>query len=77
MVGDKIKYTCKNCGSFTSIREEWADLKPKRCMNRKCNTSFIKFPDALVVQMPNQSMEMPPTKVASIKKGKKSEAQDN
>jgi hypothetical protein len=53
MVGDKIKYTCKNCGWFTSIREEWGDLKPKRCMNKKCNTSFLKYPDSLIIQVPD------------------------
>jgi hypothetical protein len=52
MVGNKIKYTCKNCGWTTSIREEWADLKPKRCMNKKCNTSFQKFPESLIAERP-------------------------
>lgn len=52
MVGDKIKYTCKLCGWYTSIRKEWADLKPRRCMNKKCNTSFIKNVEALAVQLP-------------------------
>ncbi len=48
----KINYACKNCGWTTSIREEWADLRPKRCMNKRCNTSFIKNPEALDVQAP-------------------------
>lgn len=54
MVGNKIKYTCKNCGWTTAIREEWADLKPKRCMNKKCNTSFQKFKEALIVEVPSK-----------------------
>jgi hypothetical protein len=53
MVG-KIKYTCKNCGWTTSIREEWADLRPKRCMNKKCNTSFQRSPDSLLVELPQK-----------------------
>lgn len=48
----KIKYVCKKCNWETSIREEWGDLKPKRCMNKKCNTSFIKTPDQLSIQIP-------------------------
>lgn len=47
-----IKYNCKNCGWGDEIREEWADLKPKRCMNKKCNTSFVKNPEALETVMP-------------------------
>jgi peptide subunit release factor 1 (eRF1) len=54
MIGNKVKFTCKNCGWTTSIREEWADLKPKRCMNKKCNTSFMKSPDSLVVELPSK-----------------------
>ena len=68
MVGDKIKYTCKNCGWTTSIRQEWTDLKPKRCMNRKCNTSFSKHVEALVVQMPEEEKI-----VVVSKKSKKNE----
>lgn len=51
---NKIKYTCKNCGWTTSIREEWSDLKPKRCMNKKCNTSFHKSPDFLLIDLPQK-----------------------
>lgn len=51
-MSQKIKYTCKNCGWETHIREEWADLKPKRCMNKKCNTSFLKSPESLEVSRP-------------------------
>lgn len=50
----KIKYTCKNCGWETSIWEEWSDLKPKRCMNKKCNTSFILNPDSLIITTPEK-----------------------
>lgn len=54
---NKIKYTCKNCGWETSIREAWGDLKPKRCMNKKCNTSFLAKPDILTVQRPVKKKE--------------------
>lgn len=49
---EKIKYQCKNCGWETAIREEWGDLRPKRCMNKKCNTSFAAHPDALIITRP-------------------------
>lgn len=62
MIGDKVKYTCKNCGWVTSIRKEWADLKPKRCMNKKCNTSFQKSPDSLITEMPKEMVDKKPTK---------------
>jgi len=48
----KIKYTCKECGWHTSIWEEWEDLKPQRCMNRKCNTSFRVNPTSLIIEKP-------------------------
>lgn len=48
----KIKYTCKKCGWHTSIWEEWEDLKPARCMNKKCNTSFRVDPSSLVIEKP-------------------------
>lgn len=70
MVGNKIKYTCNNCGWTCSIREEWPDLKPKRCMNRRCNTSFEKNKEALKVDMPVQVEEAVPVK------NKKSKRQD-
>lgn len=54
MVGDYIKYTCKKCGWQTRILKEWSDLKPKRCMNRKCNTSFVKDKEALLVDIPQE-----------------------
>lgn len=67
MVGNKIKYTCKNCGWTTSIREEWADLKPKRCMNKKCNTSFAKFKEALIIETPVKPEEIVEKKTRSRK----------
>lgn len=51
---NKIKYTCKKCGWETQIREEWGDLRPKRCMNKKCNTSFLADPSALITVRPGQ-----------------------
>ena len=75
MVGNKIKYTCKNCGWCTSIVAEWTDIKPKRCMNKKCNTSFIKTPDALIIEVPEAPKE--PIKKTVTKKSKKSETEDD
>lgn len=74
MVGSKIKYTCKNCGWTTSIREEWADLKPRRCMNRKCNTSFQKFKESLIIEMPKKHEEVEEVK---SRKGRKSKNEDD
>lgn len=54
---EKIKYACKNCGWETSIREEWGDLRPKRCMNKKCNTSFQKSPDSLLITRPEKPVD--------------------
>ena len=67
----KIKYTCKNCGWTTSIREEWADLRPKRCMNKKCNTSFHRSPDSLIVELPQKIDDVVDRKLP--KKGKRNE----
>ena len=74
MIG-KIKYTCKNCGWTTSIREEWADLKPKRCMNKKCNTSFQRLPESLLIELP-QKLEIEQEK-RFVKKNKKDEATES
>ncbi len=54
---EKIKYQCKNCGWETAIRQEWGDLRPKRCMNKKCNTSFVKHRDALITTHPEKKEE--------------------
>jgi hypothetical protein len=67
MTGGRIKYTCKNCGWETSIITEWADLKPKRCMNKKCNTSFLKNPDQLLTQMPDEVQAQEVTEVSKPK----------
>ena len=56
---NKIKYACKNCGWETSIWEEWEDLKPKRCMNKKCNTSFRANPEQLEITRPEKAQEQP------------------
>ena len=68
MNSGRIKYTCKNCGWETSIIVEWADLKPRRCMNKKCNTSFVKNPDQLLIQMPEEKKH---TKVEDVQQPKK------
>lgn len=70
-MASKIKYTCKNCGWTTSIREEWMDLKPKRCMNKKCNTSFQKSPDSLQIELPQRLQPEPDKRF--IRKSKKNE----
>jgi hypothetical protein len=46
----RIEYICKKCGWRKSILASWADLKPKKCMNKKCGCSFIVDPDSLGVQ---------------------------
>lgn len=52
MIGKKIKYKCANCGWEASILAEWSDLKPKRCANKRCNTSFQAYPEKLVTELP-------------------------
>lgn len=74
MVGNKIKYTCKNCGWNASIREEWPDLKPKRCMNRRCNTNFEKNKEHLIIEVPQKSEESSVSPIRQ-KKNKKSDEQ--
>lgn len=58
----RVKYTCKNCGWQTSIREEWGDIRPKRCMNKKCNTSFLASPESLVIDRPKKEVVKPTPK---------------
>jgi len=48
----RIVYKCKDCGWQTSILASWADLKPKKCMGKKCKTSFLQSPDKLLVEKP-------------------------
>ena len=50
----RIHYECKNCGWKTSIIAQWGDLSPKRCTNKKCNTSFLKNPEKLLTQHPKE-----------------------
>ncbi len=77
MTSGRIKYTCKNCGWETSVIVEWADLRPRRCMNKKCNTSFLKFPDQLIVQMPEVKTEQEPEQVSQPKKQGKKKKEDS
>ena len=60
----RIKYTCKNCGWSRSVPAQWADIKPKRCMNAKCNTSFTKEPDKLNIDDPTRKSKKVESKVA-------------
>ena len=70
----KIKYTCKNCGWETSIWEEWEDLKPQRCMNKKCNTSFRANPEQLEIVRPEQVVQEQPKEVnKNVNKNKRKE----
>ena len=56
METDRIEYLCKKCGWRKSILAAWADLRPKKCMNKKCNCSFILNPDYLgVVDLANKA----------------------
>jgi len=73
----RIKYTCKNCGWETSVIVEWADLRPRRCMNKKCNTSFLKYPDQLVVQMPEEVKAVEPEEFSKNKKTGKKKKEDS
>lgn len=75
-MSEKIKYSCKACGWTTSIRQEWADMKPKRCMNKKCNTSFVASPDSLETTLP-VAVVPSVAEVPQFKKKKKNEEQDN
>lgn len=68
MSGDRIKYTCKKCSWTTSIIIAWADLKPRRCMNKKCRVSFIKDPSQLEIEMPPKKEESKPAPKKEIKK---------
>lgn len=54
-MSQRIIYTCKKCGWHGSIEAAWADIKPKKCLNRKCQTSFIKYPEDLIIEVPKVS----------------------
>lgn len=54
---DRIYYQCKNCGWKASILAQWADLRPKRCTTKGCQTSFIKNPDALLISHSENPVE--------------------
>lgn len=49
---DRIFYKCKKCSWSASVPEAWGDLKPQYCGNRKCQHSFRKYPDDLLVTLP-------------------------
>jgi predicted GIY-YIG superfamily endonuclease len=66
---NRVKYVCQNCGWSATVREEWADLKPKKCGNKKCETSFRKYPDKLLILKPEKSKKPEVTvKEAEVKK---------
>jgi len=65
----KIRYICKNCGAEHLIIAQWGDLRPKRCRNKKCNTSFLAHPDKLIIKLP-QTPE-PEKEVEEVKVVKK------
>lgn len=70
---NRIRYTCKNCGWSTSVVSQWADLKPKRCMNAKCNTSFVKESQSLIIEDPTRKAKSVKTEVKFDGKPKKPE----
>ena len=47
-----VKYTCNDCGWKTEVLVQWADLKPRQCMNLKCRASFLKNPNKLKIENP-------------------------
>lgn len=53
----RIIYKCKNCGSEKSLTQDWEDLKPKFCTNKKCKTSFRLNPEALEIIKPESKTE--------------------
>jgi hypothetical protein len=52
----QIKYTCIKCNWQGSITELWGDLKPRRCPNKRCKTSFRKNPELLKVELPKKEL---------------------
>lgn len=68
-----IVYTCKKCNWQTAILAQWADLKPKKCPNKKCNCFFLKEPDQLDVKLPKETpkKKAPSTVVRKTKTTKK------
>lgn len=54
-ISKRLEYVCKACGWRKSILAAWADLKPKKCMNKKCGVSFIKNPDQLMSHYPDET----------------------
>ena len=54
-----IVYTCNKCGWQTAVLAQWADLKPKKCPNKKCNCLFLKEPDQLDVKLPVEEVKQP------------------
>lgn len=69
---EKTTYTCANCGWTASLHKNWADLKPKRCGNKRCKTSFQKNPDLLVIEIPETQKQEVTVKEVKEKKQSKS-----
>jgi hypothetical protein len=53
-MSQRIVYTCKKCGWKGSIIADWFDFKPKKCPNRKCRLSFLKYPELLEIYNPTE-----------------------
>lgn len=70
-----IVYTCKKCKWQTAIVDQWADLKPKKCMNKKCGCYFLKEPDMLDIKKP-ESKKKDSKKVSKKKKVVKKKKKD-
>lgn len=68
-----VVYSCKKCGWQTAVLAQWADLKPKKCPNKKCGCFFLKEPGQLDVKMPPkpETAKVAPSKTLSKRKSKK------
>ena len=76
---ERILYTCKKCGWKVSISAVWSDIKPKMCMNKKCDrnrtNAFLKYKEDLLVESLSHSSEDSSFKKFRAKKqSKKSES---
>ena len=71
-----IYYKCKDCGWMTRIVKQWADLKPSKCMGKKCNARFDKDPSKLEIMLPKEPSKKEPVIVESKKSKKKKQVED-
>ena len=55
-----IVYSCKECDWQAAVLAQWADIKPKRCGNKKCQCLFLKNPDKLDIKLPKEAIKPKP-----------------